>query len=126
MPWGTVIDVFWDPHALSPVGVTDRKITGAKFQLYKNAGWSSDCSPSIVETAILHLDGSYHFPAFQVRILLPLFRHIQLTYYLTGDRGDVSDQHGQQHRLPSVRRPARPPRTGEHGGILKIHPSPVN
>jgi len=46
------------------VGITDGKIMGAQFKLYKNAGWNSDCSPDIVTTAMYHLDASYEFPTF--------------------------------------------------------------
>ena len=46
------------------LGVTDGKITGAQYRLYKNAGWNSDGSPDIVTTAMIHLDASYEFPTF--------------------------------------------------------------
>ena len=49
------------------IGVTDNKIAGAQVQMFKNAGWNSDCSPSIVMTALIHMDAAYHFPAFDVR-----------------------------------------------------------
>jgi len=49
------------------VGITDGKIMGAQYQLYKNAGWNSDCSPDITTTTMIHLDASYEFPAFDVK-----------------------------------------------------------
>ena len=49
------------------VGITDGKLMGAQFQLYKNAGWNSDCSPDITTAAMIHLDASYEFPNFDVK-----------------------------------------------------------
>merc|ERR1711892_105036 len=47
------------------VGVTDGKIVGVKYELHKNGGWSNDCSPSIMATALYQLDGSYAIPHFE-------------------------------------------------------------
>ena len=39
---------------------------GAQYHLYKNAGWNSDASPGVMATAMIHLDGAYEFPSFDV------------------------------------------------------------
>jgi xanthine dehydrogenase molybdopterin-binding subunit B len=49
------------------LGVTDGKITGAHYQLYKNAGWNSDASPDIMATTMIHLDAAYEFPTFHTQ-----------------------------------------------------------
>ena len=46
------------------VGVTNGKFTGVRYQLFKNAGYNSDCSPMIMDCALIHLDNSYYFPTF--------------------------------------------------------------
>jgi len=49
------------------VGVSDGKLMGVKFNLAKNAGWSSNDSPGIVSTAMCHIENAYDFPSLDVQ-----------------------------------------------------------
>ena len=46
------------------VGIRQGKLTGVKYELYKNGGWSSDASSDILQTAITRIDNCYKFPTF--------------------------------------------------------------
>jgi len=46
------------------VGVTDGKITGIDYMLYKNGGFNTDASPDILTCALVHIDNCYKFDTF--------------------------------------------------------------
>ena len=46
------------------VGVTNGRLTGVDYMLYKNGGWSSDASSDILLRAITRIDNCYKFPSF--------------------------------------------------------------
>ena len=46
------------------VGVTNGRLTGVDYMLYKNGGWSSDASSDILLGAITRIDNCYKFPSF--------------------------------------------------------------
>jgi len=46
------------------VGVTDGKVTGIDYMLYKNGGFNSDASPDILTCALVHIDNCYKFTNF--------------------------------------------------------------
>eukprot|EP00092_Neocalanus_flemingeri_P028691 GFUD01031152.1.p1 GENE.GFUD01031152.1~~GFUD01031152.1.p1 ORF type:complete len:1217 (+),score=283.27 GFUD01031152.1:87-3737(+) len=46
------------------VGVTDGKLTGVDYMLYKNGGYNTDASPDILTCALVHIDNCYKFPTF--------------------------------------------------------------
>jgi len=46
------------------VGVTDGKITGIDYMLYKNGGFNSDASPDILTCCLVHIDNCYKFETF--------------------------------------------------------------
>ena len=46
------------------VGVTNGKVTGIDYMLYKNGGFNTDASPDILTCALVHIDNCYKFAYF--------------------------------------------------------------